>query len=135
MPNLDVELASQLTNPARGFALVASKIARDSDKTTTIYRRFDELSARNLLFYQAELAELEGQQREYDEVDRNAKDQASIECQRDWSEFEKHASEDENGMVQRREKEKMELAMKIREKLENYRKLYQTFQNPQLSTK
>jgi hypothetical protein len=38
-------------------------------------------------------------------------------------------------MVQRREKEKMELAMKIREKLEKYRKLYQTFQNPQLLTK
>jgi hypothetical protein len=135
MPNLDVELASQPAKPARGFALVASKIASDSDKTTTIYRRFDELSARNLLFYQAELAELEGQQRDYDEVDRNAKDQASIECQRDWSEFEKHASEDENGMVQRREKEKMELAMKIREKLEKYRKLHQSFQNLQLLTR
>jgi hypothetical protein len=81
MPNLDVELASQPAYPARGFALVASKIASDSDKTTTIYRRFDELSARNLLFYQAELAELEGQQRDYDEVDRNAKDQASIQSQ------------------------------------------------------
>ena len=132
MPNLDVELASQPANPARGFALVASKIASDSDKTTTIYRRFDELSARNLLFYQAELAELEGQQSDYDEVDLNAKDQASIECQRDWSEFEKHANEDENGMVQRREKEKMNLAMKIREKLEKYRKLYHTCQNLQL---
>jgi hypothetical protein len=72
-----------------------------------------------LLFYQAELAELEDAQREYDEVDRNAKDLASIECQRDWSEFGKHAGE-EDGMVQKRDKEKMEVAMKIREKLEKY---------------
>jgi len=91
----------------------------DIDKRTTIYRRFDELSGRNLLFYQAELAEPEDAQREYDEVDRNAKDLASIECQRDWSEFGKHAGE-EDGMVQKRDKEKMEVAMKIREKLEKY---------------
>lgn len=119
MPTLDIELATQNLNPTRGFALVASKISSDIDKTTTIYRRFDELSARNLLFYQAELAELEELQREYDEVDRSAKDQAAIESQRDWNKFACHASEDESGTVQKREKEKMELAMKIREKLEN----------------
>jgi hypothetical protein len=120
--SFDIELAHQSAkNPARGFALVASKIATDIDKTTTIYRRFDELSAWNLLFYEAELAELEDAQRQYDEADRNVKDQASIECQRDWSEFERHAGEEENGMLQKREKEKMELAMKIREKLEKYR--------------
>jgi hypothetical protein len=98
---------------------MASKIASDIDKTTTIYRRFDELPSRNLLFYQAELAELEDLQREYDKEDLNEKDQVSIECQRDWSEFDKHAAEE--GLVQKREKEKMELAMKIREKLEKYR--------------
>ena len=49
----------------------------------------------------------------------NAKDQVSIECQRDWSEFEKHAAEE--GLLQTREKEKMKLAMRVREKLEKYR--------------
>lgn len=39
------------------------------------------------------------------------KDQASIECQRDWSEFERHTTEEENGIVQRREKEKAKLTM------------------------
>jgi hypothetical protein len=104
--------------PQRGFALVASKLASDIDKTTTIYRRFDELSARNLLFYQAELAELEEQQKEYDDEDKNARDQVSIECQKDWNEFVRNAKEGNE-----REKEKMELAMKIREKLEKYRKI------------
>ena len=107
---------------------MASKIASDIDKTTTIYRRFDELSARNLLFYQTELAELEDLQREYDEVDRNAKDQAAIESRGDWNKFVCHASEVEIGRVQKREKEKMELAMKIRGKLEKYRKVDQTLQ-------
>ena len=128
MPNLEIELATQNLNPTRGFALVASKIASDIDKTTTIYRRFDELSARNLLFYQAELAELEDLQREHDEVDRNAKDQAATESQRDWNKFVCHASEVEIGRVQKREKDKMELAMKIRGKLEKYRKVDQTLQ-------
>jgi hypothetical protein len=104
--------------PRRGFALVASKLASDIDKTTTIYRRFDELSARNLLFYQAELAELEEQQKEYDDEDRNARDQVSIECQKDWNEFVRNAKEGNE-----RQKEKMELAMKIREKLEKYRNM------------
>jgi hypothetical protein len=127
MPNLDIELASrdstsQVVNPTRGFALVASKITSDSDKTTTIYRRFDELSARNLLFYQAELAELEEQQRGYDDVDRNLKDATSIECQRDWNEFVKRAKDKTGGEVNKREKQKMKLAKKIRKKLEKYRK-------------
>jgi hypothetical protein len=59
MSTVDIELAPQSTeSPTRGFALVASKIDSDIDKITTIYRRFDELSARNLLFYQAELLSL-----------------------------------------------------------------------------
>lgn len=119
MSTMDIELGQSVKKQGRGFALVASKIASDTDKTTTIYRRFDELSARNLLFYQAELAELEDLQREYDKEDVNAKDHVSIECQRDWSEFAKHAAEE--GLVQKREKEKMELAMKMRETLEKYR--------------
>jgi hypothetical protein len=134
MPSLDIELATRNVNPTRGFALVASKIASDIDKTTTIYRRFDELSARNLLFYQAELAELEEQQREYDEVDRNNKDPAAIESQRDWNQFVCQASDDEGGSVQKREKEKMKLAMKIRDKLEKYRNTHRiTFSQDPLS--
>jgi hypothetical protein len=113
----DLELASRATGPSKGFAAVASKIAHDPDKSTTIYRRFDWLSARNLLFYQAELAELEEVQRRYDEEDRKARDETSIECQRDWEKFAKCAEEDG------REKRRMDLAMNIRIKLEKYRKL------------
>jgi len=121
MSSLDIELADQNVNPTRGFACVASKIASDIDKTTTIYRRFDELSARNLLFYQAELAELEDHLGEYDVVDKNAKDEASIKCQRDWSQFMSKANDGDGATAIVREKAKMELVMKIRDKLEKYR--------------
>ena len=79
----DIELAQRKVAGTRVFALVASKLNSDADKTTTVYRRFDELSAHNLLFYQAGLAELEERQKRQDTEDRDAKDQASIECQSD----------------------------------------------------
>jgi hypothetical protein len=115
----DIEAAQRNVACTRGFALVASKINSDADKTTTIYRRFDELSARNLLFYQAELAELEEQQKRQDKEDSDAKDQASVECQSDWNKFAEAAKSTD--VANRRGKEKMELALKIRERLEKYR--------------
>jgi hypothetical protein len=120
MQNADAESGSQNINRTHGFARVANKIASDADKTTTIYRRFDELSARNLLFYQAEIAELEERQREYDAADWHAKDEVSISCQSDWSEFVKY-SEGAGDEIRKREGEKMELAMRVRERIEKYR--------------
>lgn len=115
----DIELAQRNVDRTCGFALVASKINSDADKTTTIFRRFDELSARNLLFYQAELAGLEQQQKRQDKKDEDARDLASVECQSDWNKFAEAAKS--TNVVNSREKEKMELAMIIRERLEKYR--------------
>jgi hypothetical protein len=50
---------SATVGDCNGFIAVSNQIASDPDKRRTICRRFDALSARNLLFYQAELAELE----------------------------------------------------------------------------
>lgn len=116
MPISDIELAHP--NPCDGFIAVSSKIASDPDKSTTIYRTFDALSARNLIFYQAELAELEHQQKHHDEEDRNARERGEKEpilCQRDWETFVRSSQNDG------REKQKMDLAMRIREVLEKYR--------------
>jgi hypothetical protein len=119
----DIELAQRKVAGTRGSALVASKLNSDADKTTTIYRRFDELSARNLLFYQAELVELEEQQKRQDTEDRDAKDQGSTECQSEWNKFAEaaEAAKSSDFVGKWREKEKMELALKIREGLEKYR--------------
>ncbi|KAL2063967.1 hypothetical protein VTL71DRAFT_4461 [Oculimacula yallundae] len=111
----DIELGSKNVIPKRGFALVASKIASDPDKTTTIYRLFDELSSRSLVFYQAELAELEEQLKDIDEEDSAARDDDSVQCQKEWSEFERSA---EQGI--KKEQRRMDRVMKIRGKLEKY---------------
>lgn len=75
----------------KGFAALTSS---DLDKNMTRYRCFDALSARNLIFYQAELAELDDLQQQYDEEDRKARAEASIVCQRDLASFAQSALED-----------------------------------------
>jgi hypothetical protein len=45
-----------------GFPRMAAFIARDSDKMSTVYRRFDKLSARNLLHLQSKVAALQAEQ-------------------------------------------------------------------------
>ena len=81
-----------------GFPRVAEKLASDPDKTTTIFRRFDRLSARNLIYLEAELAELEEQQDISDEADANSRSAEVRECHAEWSTFERSATgRDSNG--------------------------------------
>jgi len=116
-----VELAK--VKPINGFPRVADKIASDPDKTTTIYRRFNRLSARNLLFLEAEIAELEALQNKYDADDLLAANQVAIECHSDWRKFERYANEkDQDGkLLQPNQAVKMDLALKIKRKLKEYR--------------
>ncbi|KUJ13202.1 uncharacterized protein LY89DRAFT_651306 [Mollisia scopiformis] len=116
----DIERARP--NPINGFPRLASKIASDPDKTTTIYRRFDKLSARNLLYLEAEIAELETLQNQHDEADLKSADSTTISCHSDWRKFQRCAGEqDAHGeFVHLRQKEKMELALRIKHKLKEY---------------
>lgn len=106
-----------------GFPRVADKIASDPDKTTTIYRRFDQLSARNLSYLEAEIAELEALQNKQDADDLRKVDRVVSECHSDWRKFEEHANrrDQNNQLTQPAQAEKMALALKIREKLKEYR--------------
>jgi len=52
-----------------GFARVTAFIAADPDNLTSIYKRFDALSIRNLLFLEARVAALEELQRKLDKED------------------------------------------------------------------
>jgi hypothetical protein len=54
-----------------GYPRFAAFIAHDADKSTTIFRRFERLAARNLLYLESELFELEAQQDKLDEDDWN----------------------------------------------------------------
>ncbi|KAF2269358.1 hypothetical protein CC78DRAFT_612345 [Lojkania enalia] len=99
-----------------GFPSLAAFIASDRDKTTAIFRRFDELAARNLLYYQSELAELESKLRAFDQHDLNA-DMETKQCARTWEHFRKAAAQEHN-IIQ---KERMELMQRIRRTMKEYR--------------
>ena len=54
---------------SNGYAAVAESLSRDPDKETYVFRRFDKLTARNLLNLQGELMAL---QAELDDLDAKA---------------------------------------------------------------
>lgn len=65
------------TQYVMGYPRYAAFIANDEDRSTTIYRRFERLSARNLLYLETELAELEASQDRLDSSCRVDQDLAS----------------------------------------------------------
>lgn len=112
----DPESASAGMRYARGYPSLAAFIASDCDHSTSIYRRFDRLSARNLLYLQSELAELEAKQDTFDNEDHRASthDKQSL---RDWRKFRERAKSPGN----LKERQRLDLALEIRQKLHEYR--------------
>ncbi|KAK8041334.1 hypothetical protein PG994_014341 [Apiospora phragmitis] len=116
------DLSYQRPEPINGFPRFADTITKDTDRTGTIYGRFDRLSSRNLLLMEAEIAELEMLQDKYDEEDRAKHDYVTGESYSKWTTFEKLAAErDRQGNpLHSRVHERMRLSLLIREKLEKY---------------
>ena len=104
------------TKYAKGYPSLAAFIASDADKSTHIYRRFDRLCARNLLCLQEELAALEDRQDKLDADDLNASTEQKRYV-RNWAAVRQKAAE----VVDSRERKKLDVAMEIREKLQQYR--------------
>lgn len=100
----------------KGYPSLAAFIASDCDRSTAIYRRFDRLSARNLLYIQSELVELEARQDAFDAEDLRGtledKDSA-----RNWQTLKRRAAHSGN----LGEKERLEVVVDIRKKLREYR--------------
>lgn len=94
-----------------GYPSFAHFIAKDSD--AAIYRKYAHLSARNLLYLQSELHDLEGKLRQLDRED--AKDINNEEAQKAAREW-KHYSDPNNG----RASQQKALQEKIRLKLKEY---------------
>ena len=113
----DVDLEAMSTAPSHleGYPTFAAFIAKDKD--AAIYRRFENLSARNLLYLQSELHDLE---RQLEDIDReDAKDIENELAQRaatHWT----HYEQDSNEQAQRRRK----LQRTIKEKIKEYRTYY-----------
>lgn len=114
----DLERDTVVVTYINGYPSLASFIASDRDHSTSLYRRFDRLAARNLLYLQSELLELEARQDAFDADDlrdaiHNEEVKASV---RNWEVLTRRAAEPNN----RREKERIELIKEITEKIKEY---------------
>ena len=113
-----------------GVGELADIIANDADSSLALYKRFDKLGARDLLYYQSELSELLAQQETYDRED--AKDYSTVggpykdiklDAQ-DWPTLRESATRDD------RWKARMELAATIRKTLKDHSELNQALLYP-----
>lgn len=103
-------------NYVSGYPSLAAFIASDPDHSTAIYRRFDRLSARNLLYLQTELAVLEKKQDELDKQDFHSDDLDVKEKASDWELLIERAESGSDDEAQKR----FAVARAIREKIKEY---------------
>ena len=99
-----------------GFAHVAQWLSRDTDNATLIYRKFGELSTRNLLYLQTELAILEKNLGDIDRVDAKSEDVNVKDIASAWE-----ALLDSQAAGDQRAATRLELIGNIRHKLKEYR--------------
>lgn len=132
-------------NYISGFGSLASFMATDTEHLHSpfVYRRFDKLATRDLAYYQSQLSQLQAEQDELDIHDRLRLDSTDDDreeqrnrirdCAQDWDTFERtvprfqstsRAQGSAKGMPRHIDelcKERMDLAMKIRSTLKDYR--------------
>ena len=92
--NVDIELGQPYKPPERleGYPEFAEFVA--SDRDAAIYRKFERLSARNLLYQQSELHDLERQLEEIDREDaEDIENEAAQKSSVDWQYFVNDTSE------------------------------------------
>lgn len=112
----DIEIAPSRKEYPNGFASVAAFIAKDQDNTSTIYRRFDRLTARNLLYLQAKVQKLETVLDELDDEDLRTGDEQSARAATSWEEFEALSK------TRDREQKRMGVAGEVEVAIRTYRK-------------
>lgn len=78
---------SNLVADRDGYPSLAKWIAQDPDSETFIFRRFNKLSARNILHLQSQLIELEARQERLDEELRQDTNLEARQSLRRWERF------------------------------------------------
>lgn len=115
-----------------GYPRFAAFIANDEDRSTTIFRRFQRLSSRNLLYLESELAYLEAEQDRLDQESRKSHELTL--SMKSWNllclqatpprEASKKETEEETQrrlQLEEAAQERLQLAWRIREVLATYR--------------
>ena len=124
----DEEKAKIKVHYISGFGSLSALIANGIDHGTAVYKRFDKLAARDLLYYESQILELEALQEQYDREDaQDVKQDDELASQirnssRQWKSFEAAGDGQDDGRWSNR----MKLAMEIRSILKSYRTLCQS---------
>jgi hypothetical protein len=105
-----------------GYPALARWMAQDPDNETLIFRKFDSLSTRNLLYLQAELVEIERRVFDLESQIPESRDVTLMESLRRWETFVEEAARNAAQGSPRPEKELMVLVVSMRKKLKEYRK-------------
>jgi hypothetical protein len=113
----DLEMRQSRNVYVNGFASLAAFIARDEDRSTSIYRSYHRLTSRNLLYLEAELFELEKKLDDFDDEDLRG-DFERKEFARSWSRL--NSSDDPRCI------ERVKLIKEIRATLKEYREFHVT---------
>jgi hypothetical protein len=116
-PQIDEDVEKSSSQPRHGFPAVAAFIASDPDHETYIFRKFNTLTARNLIHFQSEILDLQQQLQEYDEKAQSGNDSRLMLSLRHW-EILKTCARDRDGD----ERKLKALADEIAVKLDKYRK-------------
>jgi hypothetical protein len=115
----DIEKDAVEVNYVSGYPSLAAFIASDLDHSTAIYRRFDRLSARNLLYLQSELVALEKQQDELDKQDLISDELDGKAKASNWDLLAERAESGNDDEARKR----VTVAKAIREKIKEYSQL------------
>ncbi|KAL8971134.1 MAG: hypothetical protein Q9197_003437, partial [Variospora fuerteventurae] len=110
-PGTSVALSSSSSSRLTGFPSFADFVAADAD--AAIYRKYERLSARNLLYLQSELHEMEGQLEELDAEDVKERESYDREAQkraRQWPNY----ARGENERARRHRELQQEIGIKLR---------------------
>jgi hypothetical protein len=110
----EVELGLPQRPCIDGFPSAANFIAKDPDRSFSVYCAFHQLSSRNLLYMEAELYELQKQQQDADTLDFRTGGTHAQECFRSWKLLSNSTNEEQ--------KRRVALIHTIRSKLKDYRK-------------
>jgi hypothetical protein len=103
-----------------GYATVASSIAQDPDNETYVFRRFDRLTARNLLNLQGEMLALQDELDALDEKAASSPDPDLHSSMRSWAALARNAK-DSHGRNGEEERRRLKIAGDLEVKLRKYR--------------
>jgi len=106
---------------SNGYATVAKSIAQDPDKETYVFRRFDKLTARNLLNLQGELLVLQNELGALDAKAASSRDPDLLLSMRSWCALMSNAKDPSTGNGEEATK-RLKIASELEVKLRKYRK-------------